>query len=56
MSRSETEIARDAMEDARAALSCKLSDAVTPGIDLDALLDTLDDYIVARVNLMKLDY
>lgn len=48
--------AEDAVHAAREHLSRKLSDAVTPGIDLAALIDAVDDYIVARVNLMKLDY
>ena len=37
-------------------LSAELHDAVNPGIDIAKLIDALDEYIVARVVLMKLDY
>ena len=54
MSRSETEIAVDVMDEARDQLMRALSDAVTSGIDLRSLADHLDNFIAARVLLMIL--
>jgi hypothetical protein len=56
MGRSDIEIAADAAQDARKELMRQLPLSCWKDADIDALLDALDNYILARVNLIKADY